>query len=275
EWNFAGNRNVGLFALALREDVENPFAPESDEVTIDGEDDDKSDDENGDKNDKTGDDDEKKGKKGKKGKKDDEDDDEKKKKEYLKIDFEGLADRVARLPVEADNYTGLYPAEGHLLYGSFGAPFYGRQSYDEFDLHIFSFEDRKASTLVESIDDYAVSADGKKVLIEQNGSYSIYDVKPKASGESVSTGGLRVDRVPAEEWAQIFDEVWRRFRDFFYVENMHGYDWQALGDRYRTLLPHVAHRSDLNYVIGEMISELNIGHAYIQGGDYETPDRAP
>ena len=80
--------------------------------------------------------------------------------------------------------------------------------------------------------------------------------------------------MPAEEWAQIFDEVWRRYRDFFYVENMHGYDWEALRRAVpRRWLEHVAHRSDLNYVIGEMIAELNVGHAYIAGGDYEIPDR--
>ena len=82
-----------------------------------------------------------------------------------------------------------------------------------------------------------------------------------------------VDRVPAEEWEQIFDEVWRRFRDFFYVENMHGYDWEALRDQYRPMLQHVGHRSDLNYVIGEMVAELSVSHAYIAGGDWETPDR--
>jgi tricorn protease len=82
-----------------------------------------------------------------------------------------------------------------------------------------------------------------------------------------------VDRVPAEEWAQIFDEVWRRFRDWFYVENLHGYDWEALGEQYRALLPHVAHRSDLNYLIGEMIAELSVSHAYIAGGDFEKPER--
>ena len=269
EWNFAGNRNVGIFAMALRDDVENPFAPKSDEVTIDGEDDEaeeaEADEGEGDK----------KGKKGKKGDKDEAEEAEEKDKDYLKIDYDGLEQRVAALPVEADNYIGLYAADGHLIYGSFGAPFYGRESYAPGNLHIFSFEDREASKLADDINGYAVSADGKKVLVGQSGSFSIYDVKPKASGESVSTAGLMVDRVPAEEWAQIFDEVWRRFRDFFYVENMHGYDWQAIGDRYRALLPHVAHRSDLNYVIGEMISELSVGHAYIQGGDYETPSRAP
>ena len=89
----------------------------------------------------------------------------------------------------------------------------------------------------------------------------------------MSTSGLVVDRVPAEEWTQIFNEVWRRYRDFFYVPNMHGYDWPALREQYKPLLQYVAHRSDLNYVISEMISELNIQHAYIEGGDFQIPAR--
>ena len=76
------------------------------------------------------------------------------------------------------------------------------------------------------------------------------------------------------EYAQIFDEVWRRYRDHFYVENMHGYDWEALRERYRPLLKHVAHRADLNYLIGEMIAELNVGHAYIAGGDIASTPRS-
>ena len=82
-----------------------------------------------------------------------------------------------------------------------------------------------------------------------------------------------MDRVPREEWNQIFGEVWRRFRDFFYVANMHGYDWNALRQQYEPLLDHVAHRSDLNYVLGEMVAELDVSHAYISGGDFEIPDR--
>ena len=77
-----------------------------------------------------------------------------------------------------------------------------------------------------------------------------------------------------QEWAQIFDEVWRRYRDFFYVANMHGYDWKAIGERYRAAAASTsAHRSDLNYVLGEMVAELNVGHAYIEGGDFELPER--
>ena len=98
--------------------------------------------------------------------------------------------------------------------------------------------------------------------------------RPGAAGKkTISTAGLYVDRVPAEEWAQIFDEVWRRYRDFFYAKNMHGYDWEALRTHYRPLLKDVSHRSDLNYVISEMIAELSVQHAYIDGGDYQIPPR--
>ena len=253
EWNFAANRNTGIFALTLRKDVENPFAPESDEVTLGEEEDEEGDD--GDEKEK---------------KKEDESEEE----EYIQIDFEGLADRVVRVPVDADNYFGLSAVEGHLIYVVRGAPFYGRDSYEEPEIKIFSLEDREDSTLVEDSGNYALSSDGKKILVRQDDSYNVYDVEPKVKDKkTVSTSGLMVDRVPAEEWAQIFDEVWRRFRDFFYVKNMHGYDWEAIGERYRQWVPYVAHRSDLNYVISEMIAELSVGHAYIQGGDYEVPDR--
>ena len=245
EWNFAGNRETGIYAMALRKDVKHPFPPESDEVTI-GE---KKEDE-----------------------KDKKDKDDKKK--PVKIDFDGLVDRVSRVPVEDDNMRGLSVVDGHILFMKVGAGFYGRESYTKPSLQIYSIEDRELSTLVDDVSNYALSADGKKVLVQQKNDYHLYDVKPKANDKkTVSTKGLMVDRIPAEEWAEIFEETWRRFRDFFYVKNMHGYDWKAIGDQYRPLLKHVAHRSDLNYVLGEMVAELSVGHAYIQGGDFEIPAR--
>jgi len=243
EWNFAGNRETGIYAIALRKDVKHPFPPESDEVTI-GE------------------------KKDKEDKKDD------KNKKAINIDFDGLAERVSRIPIEDDNMWGLSIVEGHILFVKSGAGFYGRESYSKPSLQIYSIKDRELSTLVDDISSYALSADGKKILVQQKNAYHLYDVKPKASDKkTVATKGLMVDRVPAEEWAEIFEETWRRFRDFFYVKNMHGYDWKAIGDQYRPLLKYVAHRSDLNYVLGEMVAELSVGHAYIQGGDFEIPSR--
>ncbi|TNF72691.1 MAG: peptidase S41, partial [Acidobacteria bacterium] len=250
EWNFATDRETYIYALALRDDVAHPLPPESDEVTIDEEKDDGDKGENGDKEEENG---------------------EEKSKDPIGIDFDGLAGRVARVPVDADNFGGLTAASGYLLYVK-GTPFYyGRSADTKSSLQIFSFEDRDASTLAEDIAGYALSSDGKKVLVRHGSKFKLYDVKRngKDSAKDVSTAGLVVDLVPEEEWAQIFDEVWRRNRDFFYVENMHGYDWEALREQYRPWLEHVGHRSDLNYLVGEMIAELNVGHTYKAGGDYE------
>lgn len=77
----------------------------------------------------------------------------------------------------------------------------------------------------------------------------------------------------AKEWAQIFDEAWRAFRDGFYLENMHGVDWKAMKKKYGVLLPYVKNRQDLTYLIGEMIGELNCGHAYVNTGETNRPQR--
>jgi tricorn protease len=257
EWSFATNRTTGIFVLALRKDVANPFLPESDEVKLEKAD--------------AGKPEAAKQGEGEKAK-------EPVAPKPVRIDFDGFAGRVARVPVDSDNYAGLVATREYLVFLRNGAPYYGRDPEPAPSLQVFSLKERKLTTLVDEADDFAISDDGSKVLVKKDGTYTLVDVNPKAkeskeSHKPVSTKDLFVDRVPAEEWAEIFDEVWRRYRDFFYVTNMHGYDWKALGDRYRALLPFVAHRSDLNYVLGEMVAELNIGHAYIEGGDFEIPPR--
>ena len=268
EWNFANNRRTQIYALALRRDVAHPFPPRSDEVAAEADADASSDDAEA-KGDRAS-------KKGKKASSDDPEE-ETEKKEPIAIDFEGLGERVARVPVDAGNYFGLSATEGHLLYARGGAFYYGRQSHLPVNLFVFKLEDRKETQLASEVLNAEVSPDGSKALIQLASGFELRDIsskgKDKKKGKPVSTAGLAVDRVPAEEWAQIFDEVWRRFRDFFYVENLHGYDWKALGEQYRPLLAHVGHRSDLNYVLSEMIAELNVSHAYVSGGDYEVPDR--
>jgi tricorn protease len=270
EWNYAGNRRTGIFALALRKDVANPFAPESDEVNAADAKDGKKDADEKDVDDKDAAD----TKKGdaKDGKKD-----AAKPPKPVVVEWDGLASRVVRVPVEADNLDGLTVTKTALLYGKEGAAFYGRDS-QKTSLAIYDLKEREESELVADVDGWVVSDDGKKVLVRGDGKdkgFKLWDVKPKAKEpKSVSTKELAVDRVPAEEWATIFDEVWRRYRDFFYVRNMHGYDWKAIGDRYRQLLPHVSHRSDLTYLLGEMVAELSVGHAYIEEGDIERPARA-
>ncbi len=255
EWNYLVDRETGIYALALRGDVIHPLPPESDEVILndDGDEDRASADtepvqgsEAGAAIESTG--------------------------SPISIEFDGLARRVVRLPVEFDNYEGLSAGPGRVFYIRGTAQYYGRRSDLRPELHGYTFEDRTSNTIAEGVSGYAISNDGQQLLVREGDNFKVY---PASGGEAkpVSTLGLMVDRVPAQEWAQIFDEVWRRFRDFFYVDNMHGYDWEALRGRYRPLLAHVAHRSDLNYVIGEMVAELSVSHAYITGGDWETPAR--
>ncbi|MEO6393245.1 MAG: S41 family peptidase [Pyrinomonadaceae bacterium] len=275
EYNYALNRQTSIYALALRKDVKHPFPPESDEVTVA------------------------------------KDEEPKLKPEgeltstpattpaatptpsgtpsvapaattatkpVLKpeiIDFEGIVSRAARVPLPADNYGGLSAKTGHLLY-IVGPPFIlGRAPERPPSIRIFSAKDRKETMLVEGSGNYAMSDDGSKILVGQAGGFALFDATPQGdkSRKPVSTSGLMADIVPSEEWNQIFNEVWRRYRDWFYVTNMHGFDWEKLREQYRPWLKYVAHRSDLNYVISEMISELTIQHAYIEGGDFQLPAR--
>jgi len=268
EFNFATERGRTLLALSLRKDVKNPFAPQSDEVTVtkpgdEAADKTKPEDKSADSKDKK---DEKSG-----------DKKEEKKKEPIRIDFDGIVDRVTPVPVAADNYSNLSATKDYLVYAKEGAFYYGREPNPGTSLVLYSLKDRKETTLSEKIDSVDVSQDGSKVLVHEGPAYKLYDVKPegKGSAKTVSTAGLMVDRVPQQEWVEIFNEVYRRYRDFFYVENMNGYDWKALRDQYRPLVDYVAHRSDLNYVLGEMVSELSNSHSYITGGDFEIPKRTP
>ena len=113
----------------------------------------------------------------------------------------------------------------------------------------------------------------KKALIRDKGAWFASKLDPKMKGDKIDTGDAVAVIDYAQEWPQIFDEVWRAFRDGYYVENMHGRDWKAIKDKYAALLPYVRIRLDLNYVIGEMISELASGHAYVSPGEYPKPER--
>jgi tricorn protease len=247
--NFAEDRNFGIFALALRKDVANPFAPEEDTVSLAEE--------------KKGGEEKKDGKK-----------EAKKEAGFTRIDFDGLASRVARVPVPFDDYGSLSAAEGRLIFVKQPPNTFGDPPFKP-SLQVFTFKDRKAVTLAESVGGYALSQDGSKVLVAQDGQFNLYDATAtgKDSKKTVDTGGLMVDRVPAEEWAEVFREAWRRYRDYFYVPTMNGYDWEALRRQYEPLLAYAGHRSDVNYIIGEMIAELNNSHAYVAGGDYKAPAR--
>lgn len=242
EWNFATARTTGIYAYILDPDAPNPFAAEDEQDPgIDA---------------------------------DDEDSDRAERPRSTHIEFDGLSDRVVRVPVEAGNYSSLFATADYLLFVESDPFFYGREPARKPRLKKFEIDERKTEVFVERVDEVDYSADGKHVLVRRNRDWRVYGIDDNGrESKSVSTARLAMEVDPAAEWATAFDEVWRRFRDHFYVENMHGHDWEVLREQYRPWLAYVAHRADLNYLLGEMISELNVSHAYVDGGDLGLPER--
>jgi len=184
------------------------------------------------------------------------------------IDIDGIQSRIGKLPVKASNYFSLTSVENKLYYQRRG------QKDESAALLMFDFDAREEKNLG-SVDGYEISADKKKMLVAQNGSYGIISL-PSAEikiSDKLNMSGLQMKINKHEEWEQIYKESWRQMRDFFYSPNMNGVDWKAQGAKYEELVKYVNQRNDLTYIIGELIGELNIGHAYVGGGERPQPER--
>lgn len=251
EWNYVANRESGIFALALTRDSGNPYGPQNDEVTVEQESD------------------ADKAKKKKSGK-----EEEEQPAVSVAVDFDGLAQRVIRVPIDDDNIQGVISLKDRLLYLTTGAFYYGRDSDVKTTLQSFDPEKRKSEPVIDDIQGVEISNDGKYALVSKHGDLLRVELAKPQEPAKVDLSNLIVYRAPAEEWPEIFDEVWRRYRDYFYVDNMHGLDWPALRDRYRPLVADVSTREDLNTLMGEMVAELSVGHAYVAGGDLQAPHRS-
>lgn len=244
EFNYQLVRQVSVVGVILTADAEHPFPPKDADPVVEVDNDDK-------------------------------DKEKKKKAPQVNIEFEGLAGRVFAVPgIGAENLQGLAVTGEHIFFLQRDPFFYGREAENKPKLMMYDIEKRKAETRLKDVDDIVLSPDLSHAMVRKDKSYKVHELAKKDKDpESVSTDGLVADIIPREEWRTIFAETWRRFRDFFYVENMHGLDWEAVREQYEPLVEHVAHRSDLNYVLGEMVAELNSSHLYVSGGDEGLPDR--
>lgn len=174
------------------------------------------------------------------------------------IDFENIGRRILPLPAEPGNYFGLSTAEGGLLYSA------------DNKLMFYNIEEEKSVEILDKTGNISVSADGKMLIYKNGKDYGIIKVK---EGQKVPAGKLNLDNLdmkidPVAEWNQIYTDSWRIFRDYFYVNNLHGVDWPEIKQRYSPLLPFVAHRADLDYILSEIVAETNTGHAYVDWGDF-------
>jgi tricorn protease len=195
----------------------------------------------------------------------------KKKPEPVIIDFNGFEQRVVKLPIDAGILRLLQPVKGKLVFCRYLPAGAVKPDEPSGTVLYYDVEERKEKIVIPGIDSFDISADGKKIIYKSKSIYGIIDL---AEGKDVGDGKIAADKVkawvnPHEEWQQIFNEAWRIERDYFYDPNMHGLDWKAIKKRYGMLLPYIVDREDLNYVIGEMIAELNASHTYVRGGDLE------
>jgi tricorn protease len=269
-------RDMGkVYLVTLAKETESPLAPRSDEVG-----------------------------KGEKKKKDKEKSDEKesdakdkkndskpKKPVTVKVDTDGIQGRIVVLEkIVPGDYRGLRMVDDRIFYLRRTVADDKDEDEDEEEdegggdrkshLCSYSLEDRK-ETVLGDVNAYEITRDGKKMLVKIKKDYAIVDlpkdkleIKDEKSGKDYKLKfkdlDMQLDR--QAEWRQIYFEAWRQMRDFFYAPTMHGLDWKAMRDKYAALLPFVNHRNDLTYLLGELIGELNIGHAYVAGGERpETP----
>lgn len=238
EWNHAYNRMGGVYMALLANDTPSPLLPTDETVTIE-----------------------------QPGKTADAAKDQKSAEAAgttVKIDPEGLPGRLIKLPLSAGYYGNFY-SDGKKVWYASGA-----------DTKAFDLEEQKEETVAEGAS-LTVIPNSKKALFYKRGNLYVSDFPcNKASlDNAVDLSNMIAPIDYPQEWAQIFDETWRAFRDGFYLENMHGADWKAIKAKYAVLVPYAKTRLDLNYIIGEMIAELACGHAYVNPGEIKDPERIP
>ena len=187
----------------------------------------------------------------------------------VRVDFDGFEERVRAIPGPSGNYQNLAVSADAVFY-------LFNTGNGPFALKMFNMKERKEETILERMAGYDLSADGKKILYRQGQeTYGIIDPK---GGQKPGDGKLALDNLqmriePRAEWSQMFTDAWRITRDWFYDPAMHGLDWQAIRERYGELVPFIATRSDLDFLLAQLGGELSVGHAYVQPGDDPGPKR--
>jgi tricorn protease len=186
----------------------------------------------------------------------------------VNIDFDDIQTRMVILPLPASNYTNLASVKGKIIYQKL--PNLGSPEEVKPALKYFDLDKREEKTILDNIDNYWLCFNTKKILAERTKSYAV--IKPEESQKFEKA--LRLNEMemmvdPMAEWKEIFLDVWRMERDYFYDPNMHGVNWNLVKERYSKMLEGAITREEVDFIIGEMIGELNASHTYHGGGDLE------
>ena len=248
-----------IYLVVLAKDVPSPLAPESDDEKPAA--------------DKKKDDDKDKDK-------------DKPKTSDVKIDFDNIGQRILALPMPPRRYDELQVGKAGVLYAlEFPAPAPGGEP--TLTVHRFDLGKRKSDVVIGGVRAFQMSFNGEKMVYRQGDKWVIAAPPPMPEGEGAPTpppdagkGTLKTDDIevrvdPRAEWRQMYHEIWRIERDFFYDPGYHGLDLKAAEKQYAPYLDNIASRRDLNYLFEEMLGEMTVGHMFIGGGDRPEVKRVP
>lgn len=250
-WIYANTR--ALLAVPLRAEVENPYLPTDAEEVIEEEEEDAE--EGADETEEAAE-----GESEDADEEAEEEPEEEAEPEALAIDLEGFESRAMLLPVASGQIENLEPGEGGVYFVR--SPRTGADGGESTLYWLELGSDEAQSVLANIGGGYTPTADGKKALVYRGANLGMIDLSPGASFEKVDLSNMRATIDPRHEWPQLIHDIYRLFRDFFYEEGLHQVDWAGIRDRYLAALPEATSRDDVHWFIGEMIAELNVGHAY-------------
>ncbi len=190
----------------------------------------------------------------------------------VKIDLQGIDQRILALPIPARDYLSLDTGKTGILFLTERVqnPAAPPAEQETSTLYKFDLKTRKTDKVLENLHRFLVSQDGEKMLYRQGANWIISAAgTPPKPGEGVlKLDGMEARVDPRAEWKQMYHEVWRIERDFFYDPGLHGLDWKTSDQKYEPYLETVASRGDLNYLFEEMLGELTVGHLFVRGGAF-------
>ncbi len=204
----------------------------------------------------------------------------------FRVDINNIQKRTYPLPVPNGNYFNLKAGNGKVAWFSIAK--FTDDEYEEifkpggkakWTLTIFDMNKNKTVSLQDMVSDYRLSTNGENALIKKGNDYyttamnQLFD--SKTIGSKVDLDNLVYCVEPQKEWNQIFNDAWRWYRDFFYDPDMHGRDWNKMGEKYRAYIPDISSRAELNWVLEQMVGELCVSHTYVSGGDFNQPTTSP
>jgi tricorn protease len=180
----------------------------------------------------------------------------------------GFNERVSALPGKASNYTNLQ-TNGEAL-------FVIENSGTGSAIHIIDLQkNEQPKVVLAGANNFMLAADGDHMLVQKGAEYGVIEAKAdqtlKDNMLDLAYLTLKID--PKVEWRQMYTDAWRILRDWFYDPGMHGNDWQAIHDKYLPMALAATHRTDIDYVFGEIAGEMNAGHIYVNAGDQPSVDR--